>query len=91
MFTLRLNRDAVKRFSTHALTCVEVFLAPKAVLFVAPAIAVDIVEAVNCLTGANSRQEAHIAALVRPASLGQLLLNLLLVLAGSHLLLMANR
>lgn len=66
----------------------EVFLAPKAVLFVAPSIAVNIVEAVDCLTGANSRQEAHIAALVRPASLGQLLL---VVLAGAHLLLIANR
>lgn len=69
----------------------EVFLASKAVLFVASSIAIDIVEAVNCLTGANSRQQAHIALLGLSASLGQLLLYLLVLVLVSHLLLMANR
>ena len=88
--TLRLNWDAVKFLGADALTCVEVFLAPKAELFIAPAIVVDIVEAVNCLAGANSRQEVQIAALLRSTSMSQLLLDLV-VLLGSELLLMCHR
>ena len=90
--TLRLNWDAVKCLGADALTCVEIFLAPKAVLFIfiAPVIAVDIVEAVNSLAGANSRQELHIAALLRSTSMSQLLLDLV-VLLGSDLLLMCHR
>ena len=63
----------------------EVFLASKAVLLVAPTIAVNIVEAVNCLAGANSGQQARIVA-----SLRQRILHLVLIMR-THLLLMTNR
>ena len=61
-------------------------MADVAELLVAPAIAVNIVKAVNRLTGANSRQDAHVAALDRPTPLRQLLLILTIVTVTELLL-----